>query len=237
MTKHRNCIRTIILFIFLLFVIVPVFAQDSHCLAGKKVIVFVAWRNFSDDQFKIVNEYLTNAGAEVIITSSSKGTAIGMKDLKLDIKKPLKRYKPKSDIDGIILIGGHGMWADYWDNADLQKWCIAMNETGKLIAAIGTAPGVLSGAGILIGKKATIWDLYTVRLHQGSARVINQHVVADGNIITADKTIASKLFIKEVIRYWSPNAFQHNTSGASDSSVSPFQKGTRIDSKPIQLQQ
>ena len=54
---------------------------------------------------------------------------------------------------------------------------------GKLVAAICATPCVLAKAGILSGKKVTIFK--GMETHLKGAKYINKPVVEDGNIITS----------------------------------------------------
>ncbi len=56
---------------------------------------------------------------------------------------------------------------------------------GKLVAAICAAPAVLADAGILKGKKCTIYPGMESELERGGGKVQRDLVVEDGNVITS----------------------------------------------------
>ena len=181
----------------------------SGSLNNISLAVFIAQENFHDDIFSAITNRLLNEGATLTVVSYEKGSAVGMENMVVEEVVPLKNVKPE-DYNGLVIVGGHGIWQT-WDNAELQQLVIKFNESGKLIAAIDSAPGVLAGAGILDQRYATIWEYYSVRLMDFGAYYVNdKKVVVDGNIITAADATALIEFIKTVIAWFDdPAALQY----------------------------
>ena len=71
-------------------------------------------------------------------------------------------------------------------------------DKGKLVGAICLAPGVLAEAGILQDKKATIFPSAIDKLKESGSVYVNQSVVRDGNIITANGPEATEKFGEEI---------------------------------------
>jgi protease I len=170
-----------------------------------KALMIIAPKGFRDEELFETKEELENAGIKVEVASITKDTCQGMLG---------KTYKPDlavkdanvNNYDAIIIVGGAGSpsLANYNEVLDLLRSAQAKT---KLIAAICLGPMVLAKAGILQGKRATVWSSPAFQqsiktLEAGGAKYTTEKVVQDGTIITAfgpdfarqfGKTIAQKL--------------------------------------------
>lgn len=73
------------------------------------------------------------------------------------------------------------------------------------MGAICIAPAILAKAGVLKGKKATVWsslmDKSAVKiLEKSGADYLPDSVVADGKVITATGPLAAKEFAEKIIQ-------------------------------------
>lgn len=108
-----------------------------------------------------------------------------------------------SDFDAVVFVGGPGCLKslDNEESYNLAKETIAKN---KILAAICISPVILARAGVLRGKKATVWtnsmDKSAIKiLEQNGAIYQNKTVVVDGKIITADGPISAKEFGERIV--------------------------------------
>lgn len=88
-----------------------------------------------------------------------------------------------SDLELLILPGGMPGTLNLEKSSVIQKtidYCVSNNIP---ISAICAAPLILGHKGILEGRNATCYPGFESELH--GARVLNENVVVDGNIITA----------------------------------------------------
>lgn len=83
-------------------------------------------------------------------------------------------------------------------NVEALKLAEAQKEQTKKIAAICAAPSVLGQLGILEGKKATCYPGFEDKLT--GCQVVNQAVVKDGHIITANGAASALAFAFEVLK-------------------------------------
>lgn len=83
----------------------------------------------------------------------------------------------------IILPGGMPGTKKLGDNQKLIDIIIKFNNEGKWIGAICAAPMVLAIAGIIQGRKATIYP--GMEQHLVKAEISVENVVVDGNVITS----------------------------------------------------
>lgn len=149
---------------------------------AKKVVMIIAFEGFRDEEYREPKGVLEKAGIEVITASSKLGTAKGKLGMSAKVDITLDQVHV-SDYDAILFIGGPGCYG-YYDNPTAHKIAQETIKQGKILGAICAAPGILAKAGVLKGKKATMFtDDGT--LAKGGAIYTGNGVEVDGKIITA----------------------------------------------------
>jgi protease I len=171
-------------------------------IKGKKAVVIIAFRDFRDAEYFVPKEILEKAGVEVKTASNKMGTAIGADggDTEVDL---LISEISVSDFDAVIFVGGPGALENL-DNEDSYKVAKEAIEKNKILASICISPVILAKAGVLEGKKATVWhsplDKSGIKiLEENGAIFENKSVVIDGNIITANGPGAAQDFGKTIV--------------------------------------
>ncbi|MBI4150286.1 DJ-1/PfpI family protein [Candidatus Woesearchaeota archaeon] len=164
-----------------------------------KALFIIAQKGFRDEELFEPKEVLEDAGIECKVASISTNAAQGklgamvmpdlaVKDAKLD------------DYDVIIVVGGPGApeLAKHKEVLDLLK---AAKQKGKNLASICIAPIVLAKAGVLTGKKATVWESpETIKmLEEGKAIFTRKDVVVEDKLVTANGPAAAREFGKKVV--------------------------------------
>jgi protease I len=88
---------------------------------------------------------------------------------------------------------------EYWN--DSQAIAIAKSAAGKgkLLGAICIAPVTLANAGLLEGKKATVWESEVDKLKAKGAKYTGAAVEVDGNVITANGPEAAAGFGSAIV--------------------------------------
>ena len=86
------------------------------------------------------------------------------------------------DADALILPGGMPGATNLNAHEGLKQLLVRQHDAGRYVAAICAAPTVLGQAGILKGKKATVYPGFEAPLT--GAEIIKTSVVTDGNVIT-----------------------------------------------------
>jgi len=166
-------------------------------LKGKKVLMLIASNNFRDEEYLEPKSLFLGAGAEVVTASSSLSVSTGM--LGAEVKPDtLISGISQAGYDAIVLVGGTGA-SEYWGSGTVHKLLSDFNASGKIIAAICIAPVTLAHAGLLKGKKATVWLSEKLVLLQMGAKYTGCEVETDGNIITGNGPQAAKKFGEKVI--------------------------------------
>jgi len=176
----------------------PTTEQSVH----KKIAMIIAFRSFRDEEYFIPKEEFEKGGFEVVTVSSEKGTAIGASggDANVDI---LMEDLNVEDYDAIVFVGGPGAYK-YIDNKEAHRIAKEAIEHNKVLAAICIAPAILARAGVLEGKKATVWsnilDKSAVKILEENGVIYEEKpVVQDGKIITANGPQAARDFAKKII--------------------------------------
>lgn len=171
-------------------------------LESKKIAMIIAFKSFRDEEYFIPKEEFEKAGFVVTTVSSEKGTAIGASGGDTEVDLTLEDL----DVDGfdaIVFVGGPGAYK-YIDNSEAHRIAKETIEKDKVLAAICIAPAILARAGVLEGKKATVWsnilDKSAVKiLEENGAIYEDKPVVVDGKIITANGPQSARDFAQKVI--------------------------------------
>jgi protease I len=166
--------------------------ENMPDLAGKKVVMIIAPKNFRDEELLEPKKILENAGAEVTVASKGVQTSKGMLGAEVDVDIDYSAIDVNK-YDAVIFIGGSGASVYFNDTKahDLAKQTVAQ---GKLLGAICIAPSTLANAGVITGRKATCFDSEADNLRSKGVNYTGEDVTIDGKIITAKGPHAAKEF-------------------------------------------
>ena len=170
---------------------------DNKKLSNKKVLMFLAKKNFRDEEYLEPRKILEEQGAEIKIVSLESGEAIGFEGTRVNIDLQVKDVDV-ADFDALIFVGGAGM-IDFLDDPRLTGLARDFYYADKkIIAAICVAPAILANAGLLKEKKAVSYDSVTDILKNKGAIITDSDVETDRKIITASGPLAAKKFGKAI---------------------------------------
>src|SRR3990167_5622648 len=141
-----------------------------------KILFFIAPKNFRDEE---------------------------LFDTRKVIEKNKECVKIKiEDYKAIIFVGGKGVF-EYRleDNKEVLDLAKKAYEKGLLVCAICAAPRILANAGLLNGRKATVFnDNISIKvLEKGKAIYTGNDVEIDGRIITADGPRSANKFGQKIV--------------------------------------
>jgi len=161
-----------------------------------------AFRNFQDEEYFITKKILEDAGVGVLTASNQMGRAVGVFGGEAPVDILVENLRP-ADFDAVIFIGGGGSM-EYLNNEKSYKVARDTVSENKILAAICISPVILAKAGVLKGKKATVWcspfERFPIEaLERGGAIYKEEPVVSDGKIITADGPEAAAEFGRAII--------------------------------------
>jgi len=166
-------------------------------LKGKRVAFIIARRRYEEHELSEPKRLLMDAGAEFAVFSSTGGLATGMNGGQVNSTRPIRELSV-TDYDAIIFIGGNGS-VEYWHDADAHRIACQAAAANKIIAAICYAPVSLANAGILKGKRATVFKGEEHRIAGRGAVVLKEPVVIDENLITAEGPEVAQEFGEAIV--------------------------------------
>ena len=169
----------------------------------KKIALIIAFKGFMDEEYFIPLQNFNDAGFEVVTVSTSLGTALGFYGAEAEVDILIEDLNVK-EFDAIVFIGGNGT-VKHLDDPDFHNVAKDAVKNEKLLGAICFAPAIIAKAGVLAGKKATIWSSNTDRrtikiLKEGGVEYVDEDVVVDGNVITANGPQSAEKFAKEIVK-------------------------------------
>ena len=177
--------------------------MPDKVLQNKKILLVIAFNDYQDLEYKGVKKALKAAGAKVEVASSSQGTARGKLggETKVDV---LINEVDVTPYNAVVFIGGPGT-TEYVNSEDAYRVARETIKKGKILAAICMAPLVLAKAGVLQGKKATVWttdtdDSLAKDLAAAGAEFVDQSVVTDESIVTGNGPEAVEEFGQAIIK-------------------------------------
>jgi protease I len=171
-------------------------------LEGKKVAMIIAFRDFRDAEYFLPKEILEKAGAKITTVSTKLGTAIGADGGDTNVDLLVENLNP-ADFDAIVFIGGPGC-LEYLDNENSYKVVRETITQNKVLGSICISPVILAKAGVLKGKRATVWssplDRSPVKILKENGVIYeDKDVVRDGKIITANGPGAAEEFGQKLV--------------------------------------
>ncbi|PMP66284.1 MAG: DJ-1 family protein [Thermodesulfobacterium geofontis] len=189
----KNFLRLILFLIIFSFYVFPGFAKDIQ-----KILMIIASQNFRDEELLIPKKLFEKEGYEVVIASTSLKPSKGMLGAVVTPQILIDKVKI-GDYSAIVFVGGVGA-QEYFNHPIAHKIAREAVSQGKVLAAICIAPRILAEAGVLKGKKATVWVSEGKVLEEKGAYYTGRSVEIDGKIITASGPQAAEEFAKSIIK-------------------------------------
>jgi deglycase len=165
-----------------------------------KLLVVVAPERFRDEELFEPLSVFQKAGMVSDIASVKPGTCRGMLGGKCEATLDIGRVSPEG-YDGIVIIGGAGSPEFLWGHSRLHTLVAGFAKGGKVVAAICLSPVVLARAGVLKGRKATVFRTAdsVAEMRKGGSDLRDDAVVVDGRFITANGPAAARKFGEAIL--------------------------------------
>ena len=168
-----------------------------------KVLLVVAQLGFQPLEYSDTRKSLEEEGVSVEVASFSATEAISANGNKIMIDVAIKDVDV-SKYDAVALIGGGGAQKEFSENPDVIKLVQDFDNAEKIVAAICFSPVVLAQARLLKDRRATVWNegdgMEEEVLGSEGATYVNESVVVDGRIITANGPMAASEFGKTIAK-------------------------------------
>jgi len=166
-------------------------------LTRKSILLFIAAKNFNEQEYLVSKFMLDKSLFKVFIASDANSLCIGENGLKIKSDVSIFNIHP-NNFEALVIIGGKGI-TNYWSDKNLLSIIQKFHNLKKTIAAICDAPICLANSGILINSKATCFEGAKIQLEKLGVKYVNLPVVQTGEIITAQNQNFTKDFIETVI--------------------------------------
>jgi len=160
--------------------------------------MIIASQNFRDEELLIPKKLFEKEGYGVVIAGTSLKPAKGMLGAVVTPQILIDQVKV-DEYDAIVFVGGVGA-KEYFNNPLAHKIAKEAVSKNKILAAICIAPRILAEAGVLKGKKATVWVSEGKTLEEKGAHYTGKSVEVDGNIVTGSGPQAAEEFAKIIIK-------------------------------------
>ncbi len=204
-----------------------------------RIALVVANEGYRDEEYDVPLKLLKNAGFTVSTIAKNLGTAVGKLGGTCEINLTLQELNME-EYQALVFIGGPGATI-YQDDERVHELIKQTKTANKLLAAICIAPTILAKAGALRGKKATVWNGDTTQgplLESCGAEYLNEPVVIDENLITANGPEAANQFAKAIIKHLKnqeENQESQNNPETQETTQENDQKTSKTPSKPDSL--
>ncbi|OIO46469.1 MAG: hypothetical protein AUJ31_01690 [Parcubacteria group bacterium CG1_02_39_15] len=167
-----------------------------------KAAIIIAFRDFRDEEYFVPKEVLEKAGIEALTASNQKGVALGADGGEAKVDLLVSEINP-TDFDAVVFVGGPGCLKNL-DNEASYKIAKETINQGKVLSAICISSVILAKAGVLEGKRATVW---TSLMDKSAAKILEENgaiyqdepVVIDGKLITAVGPMAAQEFGEAIV--------------------------------------
>jgi protease I len=178
----------------------------SNELEGKRIAILAA-DGVEKVELEQPREALQNAGARVEVLSLKSGE-IQARNHDLEPAGTFAVDREVSgasvgDFDGLVLPGG----TVNPDKLRLDDSAVSFVRdfvvSGKPVAAICHGPWTLVEAGVAVGRKLTSYPSIRTDLRNAGARVVDEEVVVDGNLITSRSPSDLPAFCETIVKQFS----------------------------------
>ncbi|MFO7262504.1 MAG: protease [Bacillaceae bacterium G1] len=161
-------------------------------------IAFLVAQEYEDSELSYPYEELKKDGHECVIISLKKGEVLkgkkGQAEYTADAS--INEVRPE-DFDAVVIPGGYSPDRLRIDEG-MKQFVRQKVEANQPVAAICHGPQLLISAKVVKGKEVTgyvsIWD----DLENAGAKVLDQPVVVDGNLITSRTPKDNEAFVNAI---------------------------------------
>jgi len=164
----------------------------------KKILMVIAHRQFRDEEYDIPKTQFVQKHFDVRVASTNveipaKGMLGGEATADL-----LLEHVRVDEYDAVVFVGGEGA-KSLWENKGALKVCVDAVKEKKILAAICLAPVILANAGVLEGKRATVFPSEQARILMRRGIYTGKTMEQDGKIITANGPSCSEVFARKIL--------------------------------------
>lgn len=160
------------------------------------LVMVIAQSMFRDEELFVTKAELERLGHTVLVAGRKLEVCHGNRGGSAMPDMTVYDIKPE-EFDAIVFVGGGGA-SEYFDDSYIHGLAAAFLNAGKIVSAICIAPVILANAGILKGKRATVFPSGAGDLIKNGASYTGDAVTQDGKIVTGNGPQSSALFARQV---------------------------------------
>lgn len=175
----------------------------------RSILFVVPQQSFRDEELAAPKEALSRAGYDCVVASHAVGTCTGMRGGETLATLSLADVRCE-DYEGVVFVGGNGARA-FFDDPEPQRIAREMDRARKIVGAICLAPVILARAGVLQGRRATVFVTERKTLEAAGAHYEGPGAFVDGHVVTADGPAAAPAFATAFLRALSPRVSRITT--------------------------
>ncbi len=166
----------------------------------RRILMVIPQNNFRDEELLDPRKIFVEDDFDVTVASEKLMVSTGALGASVTVEEKVTDAKVE-DYDAVIFVGGSGI-EEYrvYENVHYLNLAKAFSAAGRLVCAICAGPKVLAAAGLLTGKKATIWAGGADYIRARGADYTGEDVTIDENVITASGPHAAKKFAVAILR-------------------------------------
>lgn len=167
----------------------------------REALFVIAPERFRDEELEVPRRALLAAGFRVTVASTRPGIAFGMNGAKERVGVSVSAAAAGT-YAAIVVVGGDGAPDHLWSHEPLLGLIRRQHAAQLPLASICLAGAVLARAGVLSGKRATVFAdrSATIELKRGGATFVDEPVVLDGTILTASGPEAAAAFGSALVK-------------------------------------
>jgi protease I len=148
-----------------------------------RVLLVIANRGFRDEELFETLAELERGGHTCVVASTTAGECSGSRGKTAEAALALEDVDAR-EWDAVVFVGGPGA-KTLFEDVDALRIARSLHQRRKTVAAICIAPMVLANAGLLEGRRATVFETEVDGIESAGARYEGPGVVTDGNLVTA----------------------------------------------------
>lgn len=172
-------------------------------LDGRRIAILAA-DGVEKVELEQPRDALRQAGAQIDIVSLKNGE-IQARNHDLEPAGVIKVDRTVSDVtpadyDGLVLPGGTVNPDKLRADESAVSFVRDFVDSGKPVAAICHGPWTLVEAGVVAGRRMTCYQSIRTDLRNAGARVVDEEVVVDGNLITSRSPKDLSVFCSTILR-------------------------------------
>jgi protease I len=158
------------------------------------IVMIIASSMFRDEELFETRAELERLGHRVIVASRKTDICIGNRGGQALPDLAIASIR-RQEQDALVFVGGGGA-SEYFDDGSIHRLAREFLEDGKVVGAICIAPVILANAGLLKGRKATVFPSGSDELIRHGAVYTAEPVTIDGRIVTGNGPQSSVQFAR-----------------------------------------